>query len=63
MSLEYDNRFQSGTVTCDGLCDGCEGQITFDGDFQSVIDQIRAMGWKSASTNDGWMYTCQVCSL
>jgi hypothetical protein len=62
MSLEYDNRFESGTIYCDGSSkDGCHGEVTFQGDFASVVEQIKVHDWRTMKDDGEWKHFCPAC--
>lgn len=61
MAIEYDKHFETGTVICDIGLPECATDAVFDGTFQSVVEQAKAMGWKVKKTDGVWEHLCPTC--
>jgi hypothetical protein len=62
MSIDRDYDFNTLTVNCDGA--GCFDTLDFDDvnvDWDEVLAELRAKGWRSIKVNGEWFHYCPVC--
>ncbi|MFA5999348.1 MAG: hypothetical protein WC783_00005 [Candidatus Paceibacterota bacterium] len=58
--IEYNNRKEEGTITCD-TCGEC---AYFEGSFQDCIDEAKSDGWRIYMDEcNEWMHECPVCNI
>jgi Fe2+ or Zn2+ uptake regulation protein len=58
--IEKDYNTKVFTVHCEG-CDETE-EIDTNDDWQAMIAELKARGWKIVKTKDGWDHYCPTCA-
>ena len=60
--IEEQKDFGTFTVSCDTKGCNYEEEVDTDGDWTSMIEEIKSFGWKISKINDEWIHVCPSCA-